>query len=137
MSMSTSYDLIFDRFLSKVTDYELAELISSDLELYLIKYLKGAIVDFKYCNVDLSDREDSSKVFNADLSETEQEILSKFMLLHWISPNILRLENIRQSVGNRDFQLYSGANFLDKLVSLKNGLKVEAESEMIYYYYTT
>lgn len=137
MGVSTSYDLIYDRFLSKITDYELAELISSDLELYLNKYLKGAIVDFKYCNIDLSDRNDAVKSFNVDLTETEQEILSKFMLLHWISPNILRLENIRQSVGNRDFQLYSGANFLDKMVNLKKDLKTEAESEMIFYYYTT
>jgi len=134
---TTSYDLIYDRFLSKITDYELAELISADLEVNLLKYLKGAIVDFKYCIINLSDRNDANKLFNIGLTESEQEIIAKFMVVHWVTPHILRLENIIQSVGNHDFQLYSPSAHLDKLTNLKKSLKEEAESDMIHYYYAT
>ncbi|TVY09966.1 hypothetical protein [Paenibacillus cremeus] len=135
--MATTYDIIFDRFLSKITDYELAELIDADLESNLNKFLRGAISDFKYCPKDLSNRDDSAMTFNIDLNDSEQEILAKFMLVHWINPNILRLENIRQNLGNKDFQIYSGANFLDKLTTLKKQLISEAVEDMVYYYYAT
>lgn len=135
--MATSYDTIFDLFLSNITDYELAELIDAELETQLLKYLKGAIVEFRYCIVDLTDRNDVTLTFNIELSETEQSILAKFMLVKWINPNVLRLENIRQSLGNKDFQAYSGANFIDKLVMLKETLQTEAEEDMEFYYYAT
>lgn len=134
---STSYNDIFDRFLSKITDYELAKLDDEILEKNLTKFLRSAISDFKYCKNKLKERDDSLMQFERELSETEQEILAKFMLVHWITPNILRLENIRDRVGNKDFRLYSGANFLDKIVSLKKQLLTEAEEDMIYYYYAS
>lgn len=135
--MATTYDNVYDRFLSKITDYELAALIDTDLENQLLKYLKSAITDFKYCTKDLTDRNDSSQTFNIDLTETEQEILAKFMLVHWINPNILRLENIRDHVGSKDFSVFSPGNFLDKLKSLKTDLYNEAVSDMNFYYYAT
>lgn len=135
--MATSYDKIFDLFLSSITDYELAELIDAELETQLLKYLKGAIVEFRYCIIDLTDRNDVALTFNIDLSDAEQSILAKFMLVKWINPNVLRLENIRQSLGSKDFQVYSGANFIDKLVMLKETLQTEAEEDMEYYYYAT
>lgn len=135
--MSTSYDLIFDRFLSKVTDYELSELMDEDLENQLLKYLRSAISDFKYSTKDLSDRDDQALSFNVDLSDSEQEILAKFMLVHWLTPHILRLENIRNTIGNKDFSQYSPGNFLDKLINLKQTLLSEARTDMVYYYYST
>jgi hypothetical protein len=135
--MATTYDSVYDRFLFKITDYELASLIDTDLENQLLKYLKSAITDFKYCTKNLTDRNDSSQTFNIDLTETEQEILAKFMLVHWINPNILRLENIRDHVGSKDFSVFSPGNFLDKLKSLKTDLYNEAVSDMNFYYYAT
>jgi hypothetical protein len=135
--MSTSYDLIYDRFLSKITDYELSSLANTDLENSLLRFLRNAIPKFKYCTKDLSDRDDTNQVFNVDLTEREQEILALLMLVEWINPNILRLENIRQNIGSKDFQIYSGANHLEKLSALKSQLQKDAETEMTYYYYST
>lgn len=135
--MSTNYDLIYDRFLSKITDYELAVLVSEEVSDNIEKFLKSAISDFKYCVIERLLRDDLNKTFINTLSDLEQEILAKFMLVHWVTPHILRLENIRQSLGSKDFSVFSGANFLDKLLSLKKSLIAEAESDMIFYYYAT
>lgn len=48
--MSTPFDEIYDRFLSKITDYELANLLDDEIETQLYKYLLGAISDFKYAS---------------------------------------------------------------------------------------
>lgn len=134
---NTTYELIYDKFLSNITDYELAELIEDDLQNQLLKYLKSALTEFKYCTKDLLDRDDQSSTFNIELSEAEQEIISKFMLVKWINPNILRLENIRNSLGNQDFKNFSPSAFLDKLILLKRTLQTDAEEDMEFYYYAT
>jgi hypothetical protein len=134
---TTSYDLIFDRFLSKITDYELAELTTDDLRNELIKYLKSAISDFKYVTKDLSNRDDELNQFNISLNDQEQEILANLMLIHWLNPHILRLENIRNELGNKDFRVYSPANFLDKLINLKQLLVSEVNQKLVFYYFST
>jgi hypothetical protein len=134
---TTSYDLIFDRFLSKITDYELQELVEVDLRIQITKYLNSAISDFKYSAKNLSDRSDVNFEFNVDLNDIEQEILAKFMLVHWLNPHILRLENVRNELGNKEFRLYSPANFLDKISVLKKSLISEVNGDMVFYYYST
>lgn len=133
--MTTSYNDIYDRFLSKITDYELAELLDEEIEAELNKFMRSAIVDFKYAESDRLVRNDESKEFVNDLTEIEQEIIAKFMIVHWLNPQILRLENVRNELGNKDFKLYSPANFLDKIRVLKRELKDEANNDMIYYLY--
>jgi len=133
--MATSYNDIYDRFLSKITDYELADLLDEEITVELNKFMRSAIVDFKYAESDRLVRNDESKEFANDLTELEQEIISKFMIVHWLNPQILRLENVRNELGNKDFKLYSPANFLDKIRVLKRELKDEANNDMIYYLY--
>lgn len=134
---NTTYDMVYDRFLSKITDYELSALTTPDLETQLLKYLKSGITDFKYSTKDLTNRNDTTKTFNIELTGLEQEILAKFMLVNWINPQILRLENLRNSLGNRDFQIFSPSAFLDKLTLLKTTLLNEAVEDMVFYYYAT
>ncbi|MGV2887105.1 hypothetical protein V4D07_31010 [Paenibacillus taichungensis] len=134
--MYTGYDSIYDRFLTKITDYEMVELLDEELEVQLIKYLRSAISDFKYASALLAERDDSQLVFLRQLSDLEQEILAKFMIIHWLTPQILRLENVRNELGNKDFKLYSPANFLDKISKMKNDIKAEVNQDMVFYYYS-
>lgn len=133
--MFTTYDMIYDRFLSKITDYEMAEMIDDDLETQLLKYLKGAISDFKYASKILTERDDAELTFLRELTDLEQEILAKFMIIHWLNPQILRLENVRNELGNKDFKLYSPANFLEKTTKMKSEIKSEVNQDMVFYYY--
>lgn len=135
--MSTSYTLIYDRFLNKITDYDMVSLTSSEIDMTLLKYLKSAITGFKYCTKDLKDRDDSSQTFNIDLEENEQEIIAKLMVIEWVSQYINSQENIRQVLGSRDYSIYSPANLLDKLITLKKTMQDEVQSELTFYYYST
>lgn len=135
MAELTLYADIYDRFLSKISDYELAMLVDADLDINLKKLLKNAISDFLYSKQDLSLREDANDRFLITLTESEQAILAKFMVVQWVNPQILRLENIRNELGNRDFQTFSPGNLLDKLTNLKRELIREATEDMIFYHY--
>jgi len=111
----TTYDKIYSRFLSKINDYELNEIANNDPQLFdeiLLKYLQGAIPKFHYCEKDLSQRDDNAKQFFVELTELEQEILATKMVLEWLRPMILREENIRQSLGSKDYKIFSSANHL-------------------------
>ncbi|WP_449011532.1 hypothetical protein [Paenibacillus taichungensis] len=114
----------------------MVELLDEELEVQLIKYLRSAISDFKYASALLAERDDSQLVFLRQLSDLEQEILAKFMIIHWLTPQILRLENVRNELGNKDFKLYSPANFLDKISKMKNDIKAEVNQDMVFYYYS-
>jgi hypothetical protein len=135
MADPTTYEQIYDKFLIKITDYELASLIDADLLKQLDRFLRNAIPDFLYCKQDLSKRNDATGTFEITLSESEQSILSKFMVVQWINPQFLRLENIRNGVGNRDFQQFSPGNLIDKLSKLKKDLITEACEDMVFYHF--
>jgi hypothetical protein len=135
--MSTQYSDVYDRFLSKITDYDLANLTDQELKNTLLKYLKSAVANFKYCTKDLKDRDDTLQVFNIDLDEIEQEIIAKLMVIEWVNPYINSQENIRQVLGSRDYKIYSPANMLDKLLELKKTMQDEVQSDLTFYYYAT
>jgi hypothetical protein len=135
--LSTQYSLIYDRFLSKITDYDLANLTDQELESTLLKYLRNAVANFKYCTKDLKNRDDALQVFNIDLNEIEQEIIAKLMVIEWVNPYINTQENIRQVLGSNDYKIYSPANLLDKLLSLRKAMQNEVQNDLTFYYYAT
>ena len=54
----------------------------------------------------------------SDLSLDEVYILSLCMVLSWLSPKILREENLKQTTTDRDFKQLSNANMLNRLMGL-------------------
>jgi hypothetical protein len=136
----TTYDKIYSRFLSKINDYELRETANTDPQLFdeiLLKFLQGAIPKFHYCIKDLTQRDDEAKLFTVELSELEQEILATKMVLEWLTPMILREENIRQSLGSKDYKIFSSANHLQRLLDLKATYEKEDNDLSKMYYFIT
>lgn len=54
----------------------------------------------------------------SDLSLDEVYILSLCMVISWLSPKILREENLKQTTTDRDFKQLSNANMLNRLIGL-------------------
>ena len=54
----------------------------------------------------------------SDLTLDEVYILSLCMVLSWLSPKILREENLKQTTTDRDFKQLSNANMLNRLMGL-------------------
>lgn len=132
--MATPFTEVYSHFLSKISDYDILEFDIGDREDILERYLISAVSEFKKnCqDVDLTyDRE--IKEFATDLSDQIMEILTTGMAYYWINPQILNTDNLRNVMNTKDFEMYSPANLLLQLRTLRNDLKKEF-TQMIYEY---
>ena len=124
----TSFDAVYEAFLSKILDDEWETWDQEDMEQDLATLLKGAIVRFKFPRKSL---EYEGESFKEDLSDEEIQILASYMKCEWLNRSILTWENVKPLYEERDF---SQANLLDKFNAMlaaeqKNAAKLEA----IYY----
>lgn len=133
--MATSYDNIYSRFLSKITDYTIAQMTDGEIESQLDKYLLASIVKFRYCNK-LSIRDDNFRQFEEDLTDEEIEILSSLMCVEHLTPKILADDLLRQNLNSTDYKTYSPANHIKELRELRDQFKKEADSLMVLYTFT-
>lgn len=130
--MSTSYDIIDNVFLEKITDSFIATLTELEIKDLLDNYRRSANVLFKQCKK-LSDRDEDLRQYNEDLTDEEVEILASIMVLEWLKPKINSMENIRQGISTKDFKVYSKANHLDKILNLKESTHADIDRMMISY----
>jgi hypothetical protein len=82
--MSTPYSDIFELFLFNIQDYLIDDMYSDseeNFEVYATKFLLIAITEFDNCQSDLATRNDTTRIFTADLTLTEKNILANLMTL--------------------------------------------------------
>ena len=116
--MATNVEEIFCRFLSQIEDENLLEIDEEVLEEIMYDYLCKSIVDFNVCTKDLRINPNTDEIVS-DLDEDEAQILAFGMVMHYLTPKILREENLQQMVTSSDFSKLSNANMLDKLLKLR------------------
>lgn len=133
--MATPYMSIYSSFLSKISDIYLASLSDADLIEQLLKFLNASIPKFKKCKKDLSQRDDALNQFDEDLSDEEIEMLANLMVIEWLRPQINNLELLKQSLGSRDFNLFSQANHLKELQTLRKDTQAEIGKLLVDYSY--
>ena len=133
--MPTPYSDIFQKanvlfedaeLLHRLTDEEYTEL----LKLFLSK---ARSVYFKSCKKNLNNINDDFEEFNEDLDDQEQWVLAHCMRMIWLDRQIYREEKLRDKIGNRDYQIHSPGNLLDKLILLKKESKRELSDLLISY----
>lgn len=133
--MATPYKDIYDEFFHKITDYDLFEMEEKDIFAISKKYLHKAILDFNACEQDLTLRDDELEQFEEDLTDMEKEILSNFMVLHWVTPQVFSIQMAKQYLGDTEYRFYSQANHLSELVKLKDHTETKAQELMYQYTY--
>lgn len=134
--MATPYQEVYDFFLSKISDYSFVNLEEEELEAVLETYLKKAITRFKKCRQDLNDRDDTQKIFNADLTDEEKNILSHLMIVEYLTPQLLVAELLRQTLNTREFRLFSQANHIKEVRGLRDKMNEECDQMIIDYTYS-
>lgn len=133
----TTYQEIFALFTNKITDYSLPSLTQDEAEFRMEKFLDSSISRFTpYCEKDLTNRNDILKQFNIDLSTLEKEILSLMMVYEWTNSFVLSEEFLKQKLGTKDYQIYSPANHLEKLIQLRSSIQNEIDHLISLYYYS-
>ena len=116
--MATPVEEIFARFLTQIEDETWLEIDEEVLEELMYDYLCKSIVDFNVCTKDLRINPQTNEIVS-DLEEDEILILAFGMVIHYLTPKILREENLQQMVTSSDFSKLSNANMLDKLLKLR------------------
>ena len=146
---TTSFSLVYDSFLSKITDDMYLELTELDTFRMLEQLLLSAIEKFEFPRIDLWDYElfeitdqityqgvesNNEKVpaiifgggyFNNRLTHEEINILAVYMIVEWLSQQLASIENTRMKYSGSDFKFTSQANHMQKLLQLKKDYERE------------
>lgn len=135
--MATTYDEIRDLFLSKMSDQDLIALDEINLNEIFDQYLKSAIPKFRYCRKNLNNRDDSLRVFNETLSESEKDILSSLCVVAWLDMQIRNKEAFRNVLTTKDFNIHSPANLLKELNAIRDAVHSDVNSQINFYLFDT
>jgi len=136
------YSDVNEVFLSKITDFVLADYLSSTpnftiAETRMLRWMESAIVKFPRCKSDLTNKTNSTKTFNITLTSYEIEILAYLMCYEWAQPEIQNLLNLRQILGDAAFKLTSQANHLKEIRAFKNEVFSDAQYFVVQYTFDT
>ena len=146
---TTSFSLVYDSFLSKITDDMYLELTELDTFRMLEQLLFSAIEKFEFPRVDLTDYRileitDQTQYtgiesnyqpvvaiiynqgeFNSKLTHEEINILAIYMIVEWLSQQLASIENTRMKYSGSDFKFTSQANHMQKLLQIKKDYERE------------
>lgn len=118
--MNTSYEKIYGIFLNKITDYDLALLSDEELTEYCYNIFISAMTKIhSFDQNDLSDKDDSNKEFNSELTDVEIEIISSQMVIEWVDRKLNTTQLLHMYVGTKDESMASQANHMKTLIELK------------------
>lgn len=127
--MPTPYEKIYENLLPKFRSYEIHIMTEEEVKDYLHDFLIPAISRFHVCRKDLNDRDDVAECFNPELSDMEIEILSNYVLLEYIDSTYVRTPTLlKVNLSSSDFNAFSPANMLDKLLAMHKTYLAENEA---------
>lgn len=110
----TAYTTIYNSFLDKVNDYDLADMTAELAQTSMRGWLNQAVVRFlESCKKDLTQTEEVG--FSEDLDLMEIDILTEGMVEAWLKPIRNNLDLLRNALSTKDFTTFSPANLLDKV----------------------
>lgn len=148
-NITTPFSVVYDDFLTQITDDMYMELTELDTYRLLQELLLKAIIAFKFPRVNLNDNEifeaydmdtyqgvesgcDENGVplevpaiiygggqFNFMLTDEEIHILALNMVIEWFSQQLASIENVRMKYSGSDFKFTSQANHMQKVLALK------------------
>ena len=123
----TSYEVIYNRALSSITDPLLAQIPEEDLENMLHDWLMDAIVEPVVGEYDFTSRDEELKQFNFDISERDQKILAIQMVRGWLAPQIRSVTLTQQVYSGKETKFYAQSQQLAEMRALDEQLRKDAE----------
>ena len=125
--MGTPFTELYESALSKIRDYDFLNLDEDEIYEVLSDYLRPAIAAFRGCRQDLSQR---NKVrFKCKLTDTEIEILSNYMVIAYLDSNYIRVPlALKQTLSSKDFNAFSPANQLEKMINMREKYRKDNET---------
>ena len=115
--MNTELQEIYGMFLSSITDYSIPLMSNNDFEEEMLVLLKKSIARFRF-KKDIAIDELMGE-FTRELTDEEKNILALGMVSEWVKPKIYSVEVMKMKMNSKDYQLFSEANHIDKLINIK------------------
>ena len=128
---TTPFSLVYDSFLSKITDDMYLQLTVEDTHRMLQELLISAIEKFEFPRINLWDYQKLEEngeeyfCFNNELTREEINILAVYMIVQWLSQQLASVQNTRMKYSGTDFKFTSQANHMQKLLQLKKDYERE------------
>lgn len=146
---TTPFSIVYDNFLSKITDDMYMELTELDTFRILQDLLLSALPKFEFPRKNLTDYElagieetviykgvesDNKEVyadilgegyFKTMLSLEEVNIITTYMIVEWLGQQLASVENTRMKYSGSDFKFTSQANHMQKLLAIKKDYERE------------
>lgn len=119
--MSVPYDVFVGAFLSKITEYDFADMWQTDRDNIVDGYMKRAIASFRpICKYDLSTTaNDMTRVFDVNIPDEDldeiADIISEGMLVQWMKPYVYKQDGLESFLNTKDFSSYSPAELLKRV----------------------
>jgi len=132
--MTISYDLIFQKFMHEIDDFDLTSLNEEQMLTENKLTLSKAVTLFKKCKQSLT-RDDELEEFTNDLTEEEQWIIADYMRKVWLDEKINNGELLKLRLTDKDFKTFSPADLLGTMSKLKTQYDKELKLKVNDYLY--
>jgi hypothetical protein len=129
----TPFGAVYDRFLKKVEDVDLANFSDLEQEAILYGYLESAIAYVEMDQIEFEnslENEEDEAMFTSDLSVGEMEVLSMYMVVAWYDPKINSVELTLFLVASSGEKWQSKKEYLDSLIQAREYWRLEARNYM-------
>lgn len=129
----TLYSEIFELVLALMKTYEVDAVYAAEGEdgitEFFIPYLKIASGELEIANssIDISDRDDTLRQFNKKLTDGEQLIVAKLVMIGYFSEKVYDILQVKLHLQDGDFKTYAEKNNLDGKMNALYTLKEEVD----------
>ena len=132
--MTISYDLIFQKFMHEINDFDLTSLFEYEMKDENKLTLSKAVTLFKKCKQSLV-RDYELELFTNDITEEEQWIIADYMRKVWFDEIINNGNLLKLNLSDKDFKLFSPSDKLQVLSKLKTQYDKELKLKVNDYLY--
>lgn len=116
----TTFQEMYDFFLSGITDDMFMEMTKEDTDEMLEEILIAALPHFEFPRwSDPFDLDLENKTFTAKLSLEEMRIIREYMIMEWLGFQLANVDLVRQKYSGSDFSFTSQASHMKQLLDLK------------------
>lgn len=127
----TKYSDVFELVLALMSSYKIDYIYSKDgengLTTFFIPYLKIASGELENTNadIDLSKRDDTTTQFENQLTDGQQLVIAKYVLIAYLSKETFDISQMKLHLQDGDFKTYAEKNNLDGKLNALYSLKEE------------
>ena len=116
----TSFQEMYDFFLSGITDDMFMEMTKEDTLDVLEDILIASLAHFEFAQKNINDLDLVRKSFKCQLTLEEKRIIRSYMVVEWLNMQLASIENVRQKYSGPDFSFTSQASHMDKVMKMRD-----------------